>query len=177
MTHITFPLLFDKSNGHAEKNQPTQEDQIPSANKSLKKSKEPLRGVSVVAVMAPEGKLLMGKRNSDNRWTNPGGSLNEGEDPLDGAIRELREETGIKVTPSKLKYLGSGKAKNGHDKIIYVYKYDGRREFSVTHKHDPDDEVKGWKYIDISKGLPKKVKKKLHSTKKNILLDKLKIKY
>jgi 8-oxo-dGTP pyrophosphatase MutT (NUDIX family) len=41
-----------------------------------------------------------------NKWRLPGGGVKQGEDPKMGALRELFEETGIKVTKSKLKQLG-----------------------------------------------------------------------
>lgn len=34
-------------------------------------------------------------RESDGRWTLPGGGLEHGEHPRDGALRELAEETGL----------------------------------------------------------------------------------
>lgn len=39
-------------------------------------------------------------------WANPGGNIDEGEQPIDAAIRELEEETGLVLDPSKLKYVG-----------------------------------------------------------------------
>lgn len=35
-------------------------------------------------------------------WTLPGGGLDFGEDPLDGVIREVDEETGLRVEPGQL---------------------------------------------------------------------------
>lgn len=35
-----------------------------------------------------------------------GGFLEYGEDPLDGAVREFKEETGVTIDPTKLKFLG-----------------------------------------------------------------------
>lgn len=35
-------------------------------------------------------------------WLTPGGGLNEGETPAQGAARELREETGLRVDPADL---------------------------------------------------------------------------
>ncbi len=34
--------------------------------------------------------------DSDGKWTLPGGGINFGEDPRDGVLRELREETGLR---------------------------------------------------------------------------------
>ena len=44
-----------------------------------------------------EGKVWVGQRldNSLDAWQMPQGGLDEGEDPLEGALRELEEETGI----------------------------------------------------------------------------------
>ena len=41
------------------------------------------------------------------RWTLPGGGLNFGEDPADGALRELTEETGLVGTITSLAFVDS----------------------------------------------------------------------
>jgi len=39
-------------------------------------------------------------------WTLPGGGLRRGEDPTEGAVRELMEETGIKVSANQCQKIG-----------------------------------------------------------------------
>ena len=49
-----------------------------------------------------EGRVLLARRAEEpfkGRWDIPGGFLEEGEHPLDGIRRELREETGLEVEP------------------------------------------------------------------------------
>jgi putative (di)nucleoside polyphosphate hydrolase len=61
-------------------------------------SKLPLRiGVGIV-LLNKENKVFVGKRidNPNNFWQMPQGGVNENEDYLSAAFRELKEETSIK---------------------------------------------------------------------------------
>ena len=52
-----------------------------------------------------EGRVLLARRAAEpdlGKWDIPGGFLEEGEHPLDGLKRELREETGLEVEPLEL---------------------------------------------------------------------------
>jgi 8-oxo-dGTP diphosphatase len=40
-------------------------------------------------------------------WATPGGNIDEDEIPLDAAIRELHEETGLLIHPRDLTYVGA----------------------------------------------------------------------
>ena len=51
------------------------------------------------------GRLMLVRRAVEpqkGKWDTPGGFLNEGEQPLDGLKRELREETGLEIEPVEL---------------------------------------------------------------------------
>ena len=63
-----------------------------------------------------EGRVLLARRAHEpfvGRWDIPGGFLDEGEHPLDGLRRELREETGLEVEP--LDFLGVWTDRYGGD--------------------------------------------------------------
>jgi ADP-ribose pyrophosphatase YjhB (NUDIX family) len=51
-----------------------------------------------------QGRLMLVRRAVEPRkglWDTPGGFLEEGEAPLDGLRRELREETGLEIEPGE----------------------------------------------------------------------------
>ena len=50
------------------------------------------------------GRVLLGRRANDpgkGLWDLPGGFLHEDEPPLDGLLREVREETGLEIEPTE----------------------------------------------------------------------------
>lgn len=64
-----------------------------------------------VTLVDPRGRVLMQERDEHapawpDMWCFPGGGLDEGEEPVDGAVRELAEETGVVLTPEDLTDLG-----------------------------------------------------------------------
>jgi bifunctional NMN adenylyltransferase/nudix hydrolase len=66
----------------------------------------PVKHATVDSVVEQSGHILLVKRKAEpgkGLWALPGGHLNEYEKQLDGAIRELREETKIKVPEAVLR--------------------------------------------------------------------------
>jgi len=112
--------------------------------------------VALVTAYDSVGRLLLGVRRSNGRWTLPGGHIEDGEDPKDGAIRELLEETGLH--PKSLSFVTKYTTPAGVELNIYSAYVMGE-----PHSHlDPDDEVDEWKFIDVSNGMPKRIDSKLH---------------
>jgi len=66
------------------------------------------------------GILGVSRKDDHDDWGLPGGKVSEGETPVEGAIRELHEETGYVVEPDKLVEIFRGPARTpGRVMIVY----------------------------------------------------------
>lgn len=124
-------------------------------------SKEKTKRVAVCLIRDWKDDILMGKRNDNGLWTQPGGHLDKGECPYEGAIRELKEETGLDAVDLKLVKV----IKNGS---VLVYGFEAKvnpsQEINVS--GDPDNECDDWEYKD-----PNQVAEELHvPIERNVLL-------
>lgn len=128
-----------------------------------------MKEVACVGVVDGD-KILMGKRRDNGKWTNPGGHLNPNEDPHEGALRELKEETGI--VADKVDFLDSKVVTKPDGTKLKVYAYLLKGKYKTSMKEDPDQEVHRWQYVPIDK-LPEP----LHVPKDNILFDSLGLNY
>lgn len=58
--------------------------------------------IAAYGVIAAEGRMLLCRVAAGfpgaGRWTLPGGGIDFGEDPVDGVLREIHEETGLRAT-------------------------------------------------------------------------------
>jgi 8-oxo-dGTP diphosphatase len=76
--------------------------------------------VSAKAVIISKGKVLLLKQ-SNGHWDLPGGKLDNKENIVDGLIREVEEETGIKVWPMKYLVSKTRRVKNNQDLLIVTF--------------------------------------------------------
>ncbi len=108
--------------------------------------------VAAILIRDDNDDILMGKRNDNGLWANPGGHLKVGEQYYEGAIRELEEETGLDV--KEIKLVGMCKC----DKIlVYLFEATVDPSQEVDTSKDPDKECDDWEYID-----PNEVRDELH---------------
>ena len=136
----------------------------------------PLRkGVGVV-LLNKNNQIFVAKRidNPNDYWQMPQGGIDKGEDPLEAAIRELKEETSIKnvqliqVIKDEITYLlpdnllgiiWKGKFK-GQTQKWFVMKFLGdENEINLKTKHP---EFFEWKWINVENITDKVVHFKLH---------------
>jgi ADP-ribose pyrophosphatase YjhB (NUDIX family) len=62
---------------------------------------------SIVVWVDDHRVLLVRSRYGERRWGFPGGVMSRHEDPVDCAVRELREETGVEVSARELTLVAS----------------------------------------------------------------------
>jgi ADP-ribose pyrophosphatase YjhB (NUDIX family) len=72
-----------------------------------------------VVIFNKKGRVLLCHRRDMDIWNLPGGGVENGELPDEAAIRETREETGIKV---KIKDLVGVYGKQYRDEIVFVFR-------------------------------------------------------
>jgi 8-oxo-dGTP pyrophosphatase MutT (NUDIX family) len=86
------------------------------------------RRIALVFVIDPQGRVLMQHRSAEaavspNQWTMPGGKIEEGEEPIDAAIREVFEETGLTVDQLEPIWSGTRPSVKNHYGIVEVHAF------------------------------------------------------
>jgi len=125
----------------------------------------PLRNGVGIILLNNRNQIFVGKRidNPNNFWQMPQGGIDEGENNLDAALRELYEETSIKnvslikeiegtisynLPKNLLGIIWKGKFK-GQTQKWFIMKFDGQdSEINLKTKNP---EFFEWKWIDVDK--------------------------
>ncbi|MBW2981902.1 NUDIX domain-containing protein [Candidatus Woesearchaeota archaeon] len=120
-------------------------------------------GVGVGIMILDKGRILLGKRHDDPKkadsalhgegtWTMPGGKLDFGETPDEGARREAEEETSLNIDKEKLKLI-SVTNEVVHDAHFITLGF-LCENFSGEPKVMEPDEITEWRWFDLN-DLPK----------------------
>jgi mutator protein MutT len=124
----------------------------------------PKVGVGVM-ILNNQSKVLLGKRHDDaekassdlhgeGTWTMPGGKLDFQETLIDGAAREVLEETGIKINKEKTKVISVADEivpDNHYVTVGFLCEY-----FEGEPKVTEPEEITDWKWYNLN-NLPEKV--------------------
>lgn len=73
-----------------------------------------------VLIENERGELLVLKANYKKNWSPPGGVIDAGETPVQAALRETNEESGIELEPTDLKHEAMI-VRIGPDEITYLF--------------------------------------------------------
>jgi len=113
-------------------------------------------GVGFGVMVFKEGKILLGKRHEDpekassllngaGTWTMPGGKLHFGESFEEGALREVMEETGIKLNKVEVRCVNNDIVDEAHFVTIGLFSDD----FSGEPEVKEPDEITEWAWFDL----------------------------
>ena len=136
----------------------------------------PLRKGVGIALLNNNNQIFVAKRidNPYNFWQMPQGGIDVGEEPLEAAFRELKEETSIKsvklirevnneityhLPDNLLGIIWKGKYKGQSQKWFIMKFFGNENEINLKTKHP---EFLEWKWINIEKITDKVVDFKLH---------------
>ena len=114
----------------------------------------PLWLIGITAVVIRDGLVLLVQRSDNHAWTPVTGIVEPGENPADGAVREVLEEAGVHVTARRLAWVHVTRpivyANGDHAQYLdHVFRMDwtGGEPFAA------DDESLQARWFDLS-GLP-----------------------
>jgi 8-oxo-dGTP diphosphatase len=113
-------------------------------------------GVGFGVMLLKDGKVLLGKRHEDpekasselngaGKWTMPGGKLHFSESFEEGAIREVKEETGIMLKNADVICINNDVIETAHFVTIGIISEEFRGEAKVM---EPD-EITEWKWFSL----------------------------
>ena len=130
-------------------------------NKTIAHKEGICHGISAIALIDKDGKLLIQKRsankkNEPNKWDlSSAGHIDIDETPEQAAVRELFEETGIKVEIEELKLIDTylNKVKLDKDTFInhYTYLFLVQKDIDIKTLQMQESEVSEVIFVDKKK--------------------------
>ena len=114
-------------------------------------------GAGFGVILENNGKILLGKRHPDpdkadsafrsaGEWSLPGGKLEWGESFEEGAIREVKEETGITIENPEVISVHNCKNQHAHFMTVGLLTHTWEGEAQVM---EPD-EMTEWQWFDVA---------------------------
>lgn len=116
-----------------------------------------------VVIFDKKGRVLLSHRRDLDLWNLPGGGVESGELPIEAAIRETREETGLKI---KIKGLIGVYGKTNRDEVVFLFR--GKIKGGELKKTSEADQHKFFKIKKIPENtIPKHKERIMDAVKEN----------
>ena len=105
--------------------------------------------VRVTGVLVEENRILIVRQavNPTRGWSLPGGRLEPGETLLGAMVREMREETGLDVSVSRLLYVAD-KPEDGLLHVTFELEREGGELRLPTNEFDANP-ISGLRFVDV----------------------------
>jgi len=106
-----------------------------------------MKQVAKVVIIDGEDRYLLMKRSNHPRFLNdpdlPGGTIEEGEETLAAALREVVEEAGVSLSPNDVisAYIGSDYSTHGTEYSLYIARLTERPAVTISWEHGSFDWV------------------------------------
>jgi 8-oxo-dGTP diphosphatase len=95
-------------------------------------------------------KVLLIHRGRYDDWSWPKGKLDKGEGVVEAAVREIKEETGIKVALGPKLFESKYVLANGSKKVVHYWSAKVSDSALKKQKFKPDEEVSSFKWVSVS---------------------------
>ena len=100
-----------------------------------------------VVIYNDKKEALVLKANYKPYWSFPGGWIEDNQTPIQAAIRELSEETGILISPQRLKFLYTiNRVSNIMQSYQFIFEYSGVIDAFTSIKLQPE-EIDDYKFV------------------------------
>jgi 8-oxo-dGTP diphosphatase len=97
-----------------------------------------------------ELRVLMIHRSRYDDWSWPKGKLDKGESVSEAAVREIKEETGLRVTLGAKLFIAEYKLDNGSKKVVHYWAAEVTNEALKKQNFQPDDEVSKFEWLSVA---------------------------
>lgn len=108
-------------------------------------------GTGMIIVHPITRQILLGKRSDTHNWCTPGGKVELGESPLQGVLRETKEESNIQVRSCKFYSFEMHVAENGKNWVSFMFLSD---DFDDSNIKAQESEIEGeWAWFPAEEAL------------------------